>query len=645
MRRTIGGLTMALARRTSVAVLAAVLLAGAAGPVDAREAGRGSARDPFPPPIDPQSWEVPEDMTWSDYRRIPGVDWKNPEYEAPKTLRAALILGDFQDQKFRVSETTLDATGQRGLGVDDPAQYWLDLLFKSTNPKNAQHGHTVGEYWLENSYGLIDVDAEAFGPYTMEGNMYEYGVTDFGGADDCPDDSGCNGDFDTEIVQASLADVTVSQQQHGPFDFRFLLHAGYDESGVWLNFGQALFADREDVTERFGAAAFPDHRNWATTRYVDWTSFFAAQNIWSHALPGTLATEGESDGGSVYAHELSHVLGVLDNYNNPYADNPDRAYSGPWDMMSRGTFNGPGGPFERWTIPPREGATMGSHHMLRNKIRMGFMPASEVLTVTRGALNAGPVRARILQRESPPATTDPNLYSGFRVALGEDRSSCDANEPKCDEGGYDHYDVEVVNRQGFDSFIPDDGVLLAKSKAADASPFIWVIDSHPKDLRKVDYVRADGEIFYYTVGDYRQLADATFHAGKARGVVNRYVDEANELAFFVLRKEVDERRLIYEVAAQSLSAPVLAEASVEKVSGRAEPGRVTRQVFDVTNTGTGAGIFLLKATRKGRVKVKLLNDLLWLDAGDTKEVVVYARARGGRAKVGLKAEPAVQPGG
>src|SRR3712207_7733548 len=48
-------------------------------------------------------------------------------------------------------------------------------------------------------------------------------------------------------------------------------------------------------------------------------------------------------------------------------------------------------------------------------------------------------------------------------------------------------DVEVVNRQGFDSFLPDHGVLIAKTKTADASPFIWVIDSHPENLRRVDY--------------------------------------------------------------------------------------------------------------------------------------------------------------
>ncbi|HEY7873792.1 MAG TPA: peptidase M6 [Actinomycetota bacterium] len=626
----------------AIAVLALAVPAApaAARPIDYARAGKG-----WPAHVDPQSWVAPEDMTWADYQQIPGLDWKDPAYQAPKTLRAALVLGDFTDQKFRVVETTRDPTDQFGLGVKDPAKYWVDLLFKDTSPSTSHRGHTVGEYWLENSYGLIDVDAEGFGPYTMDGKMYEYGITDFGDSSNCPDGpDGCSGDFDTEIVQKSLADVTTSQQEHGQFDFRFLLHAGYDESGVWLNYGIGRFKDKEDVTDEFGPAD-PKHRNWANTRYVEWTSFFAAQNIWSHALPGTLATEGESDGGSVYAHELSHVLGVLDNYNNPYAEGTelDRAYSGPWDMMSRGTFNGPGGPLERYTIPPSEGTTMGSHHMLRNKLRMGFVNPAEVLTVTREALSAGPVRTSILQRESPPDTARTNVFTGLRVVLGEDRSTCDANEPKCDEGGYDFYDVEVVNRQGFDSFVPDHGVLIAKSKAADVSPFIWVIDSHPKNLRRVDYVRADGKKFYYTVGDYRQLADAAFHAGTAKGVVNSYVDEANELAFFVLDKHNDEGRVLYDVAVQSLAAPGATEATVEKKSGASKKGKVSPHVFTVTNSGAQAGVFRLTATKKGgKIKTRLLNDLLYLDGGASQDVTVYALGSR-RAKVGLKAGPAIAP--
>ena len=584
-------------------------------------------------------------MTWSDYKPIPLVDWREGDANPPKTLRAALILGDFQDQKFRVSETTVDPTGQRGLGVADPAQYWLDYLFYDTDPTAPQRGHTVGEYWLENSYGLVGVDAEAFGPYTMDGKMYEYGVRDFGSDADCPDGpDGCQGDFDTEVVQKSLVDVTASQQEHGEFDFRFLLHAGYSESGVWLNYGQALFAEPDDVTDIFGPAD-PTHRNWATTRYVPWTSFFSAQQIWSHALPGALSTQGESDGGSTYAHELSHILGVLDNYNNPYATNPDRAYSGPWDMMSRGTFNGPGGPFERNQIPPTQGGTMGSHHMMRNKLRMGFIPPSEVLTLNQSALDAaGIVTGRILQRESPPDTDDPALHSGIRIKLTADASNCDSAEPLCDGGGYDFYDVEVVNRQGFDSFLPDHGVLIAKSKAADASPFLWVIDAFPKDIGGIDYVAADGTKVPYTVGDYRQLSDAAFHVGTAPRTKNSYADLENQLAFYILEKEKVDAGLVYTVAVESLASPQTpGEAEVAKSSGRPARRRVKPIVFSVTNSGLTPAVYRLKVARKGKIKARLLNNLLYLEGGASKDVTVWVKKTGRKGNVRLTAAPATPP--
>ena len=598
------------------------------------------ARESFPPHRDPKSWEVPEHMTWSDYRPIKGPVFINPGNEPPKTLRAALILGDFQDQKFRVAESTIDPTGQLGLGLSDPAQFWLDYLFDSTDASGYNHGHTVGEYWEEDSYGLIGVEAEAFGPYTLAGNMYEYGIGDFGDSADCPEGSDCTTrDFDAELTALSAADVTTSQAQHGEFDFRFLLHAGYDESGVWLNFGMMRFNDKEDVTEEFGAPGHPDHRNWATTRYVDWTSFFAAQQIWSHALPGALSTQGESDGGSTYAHELSHILGVLDNYNNPYADQPKRAYSGPWDMMSRGTFNGPGGPWERWQIPPTEGGTMGAQHMVRNKIRMGFIPASEARTISRGELDArGAIVVDVLQRESAPPIDNPDLYSGIRVPLGQDRHTCDNSKPKCDGGNYDFYDVEVVNRQGFDSFLPDHGVIISKTRTADRAPFVWVIDAFPKNMRRVDFVTPDGTKHYYTVGDYRQLADAAFHYGTAPRTRSRYVDRDNRLAFNVVDMRNDEGRLIYSIAVQSLdAAPLPRDPAVKKVKGSLSRREVTRQVFRVTNTGSGDAVYRLKFVRRG-ARTRLLNDLIFVPAGATQRVVVWARRTGAHPKVELTAK-------
>ena len=71
----------------------------------------------------------------------------------------------------------------------------------------------------------------------------------------------------------------------------------------------------------------------------------------------------------MFAHEFSHLRGLPDNYNNPFGDT-DRNYTGYWEMMSRGTFNGPGGTHNRWQIPNAGGSALGPHHMLHFKNRL-----------------------------------------------------------------------------------------------------------------------------------------------------------------------------------------------------------------------------------------------------------------------------------
>jgi hypothetical protein len=57
----------------------------------------------------------------------------------------------------------------------------------------------------------------------------------------------------------------------------------------------------------------------------------------------------------------------------------------------------------------------------------------------------------------------------------------------------------------------------------------------------------------------------------------------------------------------------------------------------VTNPGSGPGIYRLKAQRHGSVKARLLNDLIYLEGGQTKNVVVWVKKVGSRGSVMLKA--------
>ena len=140
-------------------------------------------------------------------------------------------------------------------------------------------------------------------------------------------------------------------------------------------------------------------------------------------------------------------------------------------MLSRGTFNGPGGPHSRWMIPPTGGALDGraAHAAQQDQPRDGRR-GERAAALARGAGRAPGWWSRgSLARAVQP---DADELSGVNVAFdtGDQSPACDVNtDPFCDGGGYDNYTVEVVDRMGTDSFTPDAGVLLAKTKNSDAT--------------------------------------------------------------------------------------------------------------------------------------------------------------------------------
>jgi hypothetical protein len=74
-----------------------------------------------------------------------------------------------------------------------------------------------------------------------------------------------------------------------------------------------------------------------------------------------------------------------------------------------------------------------------------------------------------------------------------------------------------------DSFDPGHGVLFTKIRTRENSScgtfscFVWIVDSHAQDIDKVDFIGPDGTPNMMTMGDQRQLDDATFNAGLNSG--------------------------------------------------------------------------------------------------------------------------------
>lgn len=543
--------------------------------------------------LDPQYWQNPDTMTWDDWVPVPGRNWADPTVTGSvRNFDIALVTLDYPDQPFVVTQrprSTVFGNPQAtaaNIPRSQVAQFYTDFL---NTPNSLNRGHTLHEYWMQDSNGRYGVDLTGFGPYEMPLKSYQYGIDNSFNPGACPTGEQCARNIRTDGLGAWRA--AVGNEVADSYELVFILSAGQDESSTWQEFGQMMFQTKEDVPDAWGPPD-PNMPNWARTRYVEWTSWKAAAALWPNAGSGS-STQAESSGMGVYAHELSHLLNIGDNYNNPYGTPLRRTYTGIWGMMSRGSFNGPGGPHTRWQIPPVNGGSMGSLHMVRDKIKIGLLGEEHVLRLSREALaSSGIVVADVTARSVDAGR---NGLTGINIAMDRDRSpACSTSaDPLCDGGSYNNYTVEVVDRMGADSFTPDAGVLLSKTKNADSAPFVWVIDANPQDIDMVDFYRPDGTPQKITMGDYRQLSDALFHAGTRSGSEFEYVDEANRLHFYILDLRRDRNGVLsYTVAVRSLDGAggpsahdvALSRGTVSTPNSKPTNRGVTCS-FTLTNTG------------------------------------------------------------
>ncbi|PVI01166.1 M6 metalloprotease [Periconia macrospinosa] len=524
---------------------------------------RRAVVDPFAI-LDEQKWVNPDNMTWDDFVAPPGTTWGDTSKPGrERNFNIAMVTVDYPDSPFAV---TLEANSDifnnplpsaAGLKREDVPKFYLDLL---NTPNELNEGHTLHEYWMGDSFGKYGVNLTVFGPYRMPSLSYQYGIDDEqGGFNEgaCPEGPPCSVDLRTDALGAWRRDV--GDEVADAFELAFILSAGQDESSTWQEFGEMKFASPADVPDEFGPPGNSSLPNSAKTRYVSWTSWAAASTIWPNAGGGS-STQGESSGMATFAHELSHLLGIGDNYNNPYSNPARRAYTGPFSMLDRGSFNGPGGPHTRYQIPPVQGASMGSLHTMRDKHQIKLIDSTPILQVSRTALSSsGPVVAKLFARAVDPASTESGIM-GFNITLdsGGDKSpACNTSQdPLCDGGAYDNYNVEVIDRMGADSFTPDSGVMISKTRNSDRrQPFQWVIDANPEDAHVVDFYYPNGTARYWSIGDYRQLVDALFHAGTRSGSQFEHIDTANDVHIYILDTLRDETGVLsYTVGISSASS-------------------------------------------------------------------------------------------
>lgn len=640
---------MSAARRPAQFSLPGLALAAVLGITAGVHAPGGSAASSRslrqePAPIDPQVVQDQDDMTWADYQPIPGHSWADPALvPTRRQFRVALVAVDFPDQPFVV--TLPKQSDPFGNPQIDPvareqvAHFYADFY---NTPSELNHGQTINGYWMEQSRGQIGIaPLEAFGPYRMPRNLFEYGLNEYGQESAVPTGYTADGRLERDADALWAADAGDMRDD---YDIVLRIYAGYDETSVWQEFGEMKFQTRDDIPPEWGNPD-PTKPRWVTTRYVDWTSWLAGAQQWGLSS----VRQGESSG--TITHEIVHfAFRVGDNNNNPYVEPYRRVASGPWDIMDRGSFNGPGGPHRRWVVPAMEGAAMPAGLMLRSKLLFEFLPENTVLTLNRdGLARSGVIIAKVTARAAEPR---PGALAGISIRLDGDGDrtppdDMNANPLSAGNPTYDSYSVEVVQRIGYDSFTPDNGVLLAKNKSdperggCGYTCFTWVIDAHPEDIEMIDFRRPDGEVVMRTIADYRQLNDALFHAGLDSGSEFEWRDEHNRLHFYIIDLERDAAGIrSYTIGVRSLDG---AGPSRRGVSLAAPPAAPTDGplIYTLTNTGSfaalpasphpsdasayrSADVYRLSVTVEGPGwSARLLNALASAQVDASSEVPVY----------------------
>src|ERR1044071_2509971 len=65
----------------------------------------GTAVAAPPAPLDPQNWSFQDNLTWGDYKKLPGPDYSDPSIQPTvKKGKIALILVDYDDRQFTISQ-------------------------------------------------------------------------------------------------------------------------------------------------------------------------------------------------------------------------------------------------------------------------------------------------------------------------------------------------------------------------------------------------------------------------------------------------------------------------------------------------------------------------------------------------------------
>ncbi len=430
--------------------------------------------------------------TWTKCRRARSIDRPartrgngKPTASTTGKHRGLVILMRFKDQDF----------------VTPEPQKVYDRFFNERGYNEYGMSGSVKDYFLEQSYGQLDIDFDVVGPYTTSEPMAYYGSHVIVDGIEWNDAHAV--DFAAEAVELASADVDYSiydWNNNGIVNQVFIIYAGYAE---------AQWADPETIWPH----------EW-DLRLLGREFVYNGVQVRTYGCANELKGDGKTDTGilegiGTACHEFSHGLGLRDMYNTEVSG--VSFGMSVWDILDFGSYlndsRTPAGftSYERWFC--------------------GWLQPTELkgdMTQITGM---------------KPLVEAPECYVMYN----------EANDKEC-------YLLENRQKIGFDSYLPGHGLLVLH---VDFDESAWINNTMnvDPDHQRMTIIPADGELlttdaslagdpFPGTTGNtaltnYTTPASTLYNANSdGRYFMNKAIDSITEsddglISFVALRPEQD----------------------------------------------------------------------------------------------------------
>ena len=214
--------------------------------------------------------------------------------------KGLVILMDFEDVKF---------------SHESPKDIYKDFFNKQGYSDYGMTG-SVRDYFLDQSYGQLDIDFDVVGPYTTYYSMAYYGAHSGNSNDSRPNE------MVWEACRAADVDVNFADYDwdgDGEVDQVFVIYAGYGE-----NYG----ADPNTIWPHEWSMSAANRKMILDNTKID---TYACSCELSGTSGSTL------DGIGAACHEFSHCLGLPDFYDT--SSSGGNYGMGTWDVMCGGSYN------------------------------------------------------------------------------------------------------------------------------------------------------------------------------------------------------------------------------------------------------------------------------------------------------------------